>query len=139
MHGHASNAKGKKQSRTYNSWRSMIQRCRNSNHPHNTTYKAVGYCEKWSQFSEFLEDMGERPEGASLDRIDTTKGYSKDNCRWASPAQQMRNRKDNSLTIDIAQTIRRKREEGMQIKDIANDLGVSSSSVKNVLYKGYWL
>jgi hypothetical protein len=75
-HGHAS--KGKR-SPTWILWASMRNR-------------KIGHDPAWDSFETFLSDMGERPEGLSLDRIDNAKGYSKANCRWVTPAQQARNR-----------------------------------------------
>lgn len=73
----------------YISWRSAHQRCEDPNHSDYKYYGAKGIkvCERWSGhhgFEHFLEDMGMRPEGATLDRIGPTKNYSKSNCRWSS-------------------------------------------------------
>lgn len=54
--------------------------------------KGIGYPPEWERFENFLEDMGEQPLGFSLDRIDNSKGYSKENCRWVPWQVQMRNR-----------------------------------------------
>ena len=80
---------------TYYSWRCMRNRC---NHANNASYKyygAVGisYDSKWDSYDNFLADMGERPDGCTLDRIDNNQNYQKDNCKWSSHPEQMRNRK----------------------------------------------
>ena len=89
----------KKQTPTYISWKSMKSRCLN---PKAANYPAYGgrgitVCESWMVFSNFLKDMGERPDGTSLDRIDNTKGYCKENCRWVSFLEQGANKKNNLL------------------------------------------
>jgi hypothetical protein len=72
----------------------MIARCTNPYSVSYATYGAKGVmvCERWTKFRNFLEDMGERPPGTSLDRIDNAKGYEPGNCRWASRSQQNANR-----------------------------------------------
>lgn len=81
----------------HHSWRSMKARCLRKTHHAYARYGGAGItvCERWMSFPDFLEDMGPRPENTTLDRIDNTKGYSKENCRWATWTQQQRNRKDN--------------------------------------------
>ena len=89
-HGHWINGKP---SKTYSSWRAMKYRCSNSK---NIYYKQMGItvCERWlNSFDNFLEDMGERPDGCTLDRIDNTKGYSPDNCRWSTIKVQNNNKR----------------------------------------------
>ena len=82
---------------TYKSWTAMRGRCTN---PRDEGYKNYGgrgisVAPEWSSFEQFLADMGERPEGTSLERRDNSEGYCKDNCQWATPKQQARNRRSN--------------------------------------------
>ena len=73
--------------RTYSSWSNMHQRCTNAK-----GYTHLSVCSRWSDFENFLEDMGVRPEGLTLDRRDNKKGYYPENCHWATAAEQARNR-----------------------------------------------
>ena len=77
---------------TYKSWDSMKARCRNKNNP-KYGGRGITFCKRWEKFENFLEDMGERPEGTSLDRIDTDGNYEPGNCRWATIEEQNRNRR----------------------------------------------
>lgn len=80
--------------RAYRSWTSMKMRC-NWKGWHKYKFwggRGIGYDPRWESFEEFFKDMGERPEGTSLDRIDNDKNYSKENCRWATITEQNRNR-----------------------------------------------
>lgn len=84
----------------YTKWSGMKRRCLNKNDKSYKRYGGAGVtvCEKWLKFEGFLEDMesGFR-DGLSIDRIDNSKGYSKENCRWIELSQQSRNRKGVSL------------------------------------------
>jgi hypothetical protein len=84
---------------TYECWHSMIQRCCNPNDHAAQWYseRGISVCDRWrDSFEAFLADMGERPEGLTLDRIDNNKGYEPGNCRWATWSQQSRNRRPRS-------------------------------------------
>lgn len=75
----------------------MKQRCTNPLNPEYHRYggACIEFDPKWELFDNFFEDMGEPPEGRSLDRIDSSKDYTKDNCRWATASQQNSNQKLN--------------------------------------------
>jgi hypothetical protein len=79
----------------YTTWRKMRERCNNPNHKffHHYGGRGIKVCPEWDNFWVFVSDMGERPVGHSLDRIDNNKGYSKNNCRWATRSEQRKNSK----------------------------------------------
>jgi hypothetical protein len=92
-HGHNNRITG--QSPTYRSWYAMKTRCTNPNNPDWKWYGARGIkvCDRWLDFVNFLDDMGERPEGKTLDRYPNKDGdYEPNNCRWASNDEQIKNR-----------------------------------------------
>lgn len=88
---------GLSQTRTYEAWKHMIQRCTNPHAKHFSYYggRGITVCERWlSSFENFLADMGERPPGLTLDRYPDNDGnYEPDNCRWATWTQQAANRR----------------------------------------------
>lgn len=83
------------QGREYKSWNAMKQRCNNPKNPQYKDYggRGITYVDKWESFKGFYEDMGKRPEGTTLDRIDVDKNYCKENCRWATRKQQQHNQR----------------------------------------------
>lgn len=91
---------------TYQSWQAMRQRCNNPKHKYFGNYggKGIRHCEAWKSYAQFLTDMGERPLGTSLERIDVTKGYEPSNCRWATRTEQNRNSSQNRLITYCGQT-----------------------------------
>jgi hypothetical protein len=93
--GKANKTHGMTKTPTYVSWNSMITRCTNINHKFYKHYggRGITVCVSWLLFENFFADMGERPEGLTLDRRDNDKGYYKENCRWATQSQQVSNRR----------------------------------------------
>ncbi|MFJ7438072.1 hypothetical protein ACIQW5_10485 [Methylorubrum thiocyanatum] len=91
---------------TYNSWRAMKDRCTQTSHRSYQHYgeRAITYTQDWETFEGFLADMGERPEGMTLDRIDGDRPYCKDNCRWSDRTTQNRNRRTNVRVTYNGQT-----------------------------------
>jgi hypothetical protein len=119
---------------TYHVWGSMVQRTTNPLNPAYPKYggRGISLDPAWLLFETFLADMGERPEGMSLDRIDNDLGYCKDNCRWASRQTQNRNqrpRRDSrsALTYD---------ERHAEIVALA-ERGVPMSTIATTLRLGY--
>lgn len=115
----------------YNTWHSMIQRCNNKNSPSFYKYggKGIFVCESWLKFENFIADIGSAPSVKhTLDRIDGTKGYSKENCRWATYAEQNRNttRNRNYTFLDKTQCLR----------DWSTELGIAFSTLAGRFNRG---
>ncbi|MFF3654994.1 hypothetical protein [Streptomyces olivochromogenes] len=90
-HGHAAGGV----SSLYYTWSDMVGRCTNPRHKRYADPGARGItvCERWRDFANFPADMGDRPPGLELDRIDNDRGYEPGNCRWADRSTQMKNRR----------------------------------------------
>ena len=95
-HGHATHGI----SPTYHTWSGMIARCTNPKHRDYKRYgkRGITVCERWlNSFADFLADMGEKPEGMSIDRRNTDGNYEPDNCQWADKTAQSRNKSNNRI------------------------------------------
>lgn len=95
---HCHNRRGA-QTGTYRCWASMLARCQN---PETLAFPRYGgrgitVCIRWWLFDNFLSDMGERPVGLTLERLDNSKGYGPGNCAWRTPKQQARNTRQNRV------------------------------------------
>lgn len=111
---------------TYKSWSEMKHRC-NSNIKR---YKNIKYCKRWEDFKNFLEDMGERPNNMTLDRIDFNGDYYKENCRWATNEMQQNNKISNKYYfID---------NQKLTLTQIAKKYKISRSNLANKIYIYKW-
>jgi len=86
---------------TYNSWDTMIQRCTNNKHPKWRYYggRGIKVSEEWLKFENFFADMGVRPYGTTLDRIDNNGNYQSGNCKWSTHFEQHTNTRSNTFVI----------------------------------------
>lgn len=115
----------------YRIWSRMIERCHNEKNKNYFNYggRGITVCEEWRQsFINFYKDMGDRPPSMSLDRIDNNKGYSRENCRWATPEQQMANTRAANLIEYNGETL--------PIAQWARKLGVSRNRIRTRLKIG---
>ena len=109
----------------------MRQRCYNLNCPAYESYggRGIEVCKEWNDsFWLFVEDMGERPEGKTIDRIDNDKGYYKENCRWVDRTTNIRNRR-NTRKDNI-------NGEVLTLPEIAEKYDISFSSVRSRWMRG---
>ena len=125
---------------TYYSWQAMLSRCR---YPQRDTEnkhvgRGISVCSRWQSFEAFLADMGERPEGTTLDRIDNDGDYEPGNCRWATPTEQARNRRNTRLSYSQAVEVAIARHLGVPGKKIAADYGVSESLPREIAKGRTW-
>lgn len=115
---------------TYQCWRDMKGRCFNPNSARYYTHGARGItvCDEWKDsFEAFFNDMGRKPEGMSLDRIDNDGNYTKENCRWATSKEQANNRRTNIL-ITFG-------EDTLTVQQWADSLGISFACLQKRLSK----
>jgi hypothetical protein len=105
---------------TYRSWISMRRRCYDKTHPQFRYYggKGITVCKRWKDsFENFMSDMGERPDGKTIDRVDSKKNYTPTNCRWATQAEQMAN------------TSRSAKYQGKSLKEWSNETGIKYATL----------
>lgn len=130
-HGHRWN-QDQTTSPTYKSWRSARERCLNPKAPNYGEYggRGIQFCERWSEFSNFLADMGDRPSGTTLDRYPDVDGhYEPGNCRWATPKEQAANRR-NSVWIEVDGAM-------TTTAEVARQMGVSAQVLLKRLRSGW--
>lgn len=114
----------------YTSWRSAKQRCENPSDKDHHRYGARGIrmCERWLTFELFLADMGPRPPGTSIERLENSKGYEPGNCVWATPTEQSRNRRSvNRYEYN---------GESLALVEVAERAGVPHTRLKSRIKRG---
>jgi hypothetical protein len=97
-------------------WRDMLKRCLNERHRDYKDYggRGITVCPRWLEFSGFYADMGDKPAALSLDRKNNDKGYSPENCRWASMFEQGQNKRNSVILTAFGET----KTMGLWLRDI---------------------
>lgn len=112
--------------RTHRIWKSMRNRCNNSKSPRYKDYggRGITICKRWDKFENFLVDMGECPDGMSIDRVNNNKGYSPSNCKWSTTSEQASNTRN---TIKV---------KGKTLVQLAKETGISYSTLYDRYCRG---
>ena len=112
------NSHGMSSTPTYMAWKHMRRRCLDKKSPDHSSYGGAGikFCDRWQFFENFYSDMGERPEGAFLDRKNNKYGYEPWNCRWVTPKESSRNR--SHLKSAVINGIKLMRYEWVELSSI---------------------
>lgn len=116
---------------TYKAWDGMIQRCTNPNDAKYSDYggRGISICDRWRVFSNFLEDMGVKPEGYELERMDNNRGYNPENCKWATRKEQNRNKR-NSRLLTLG-------DETLCVTEWADRVGINYNTIIERLGRGW--
>jgi hypothetical protein len=114
----------------YKTWKAMISRCYDEADKDYSGYggRGVLVCDRWLELESFIADVGEKPRGQSLERMDNSKGYSPENCRWATPREQGANKRNNNI-LKIG---------GVEIHlaDVARKFGLTETTIARRLAAG---
>jgi hypothetical protein len=116
----------------YKTWARLRRRCSNPDEKDYADYggRGIAVCPEWADFAVFFRDMGPRPSlRHSIDRIDNDGPYSPENCRWATPVEQRRNRRDVTLLACGGRS--------MLLRDWARETGISESTITHRLRRGW--
>jgi len=138
-HGHASSYLG--ETPEYRSWAAMRARCKYIDRDKDNKHvgRGITVCKKWQEsFEVFLADMGPRPNGMTLDRTDNDGNYEPNNCRWATPVEQARNRRNAKMTFDRAVDVAVRYLSGETAKALSIEFKCSESLPREIAKGRTW-
>lgn len=127
----ANRTHGATRTRTWNIWAAMRKRCANPNDTNYPRYggKGIRVCEAWATYQQFVADMGEVPEGMSIERINNAGDYTPENCRWATKKEQANNRTTNRWITA--------RGETLTLKQWSERTGIHAQTLLHRLTRGW--
>lgn len=130
---HGMTRKGEKKPTSYYAWSGMKDRCTNSNSSDWKYYggRGISFCPEWMHYENFLQDMGEPPAGMTLDRVNNDKGYSKENCRWATRKQQANNRRIRKTAVIVMHEGRK-----VELKELERLTGLKNKKLRLMVKSG---
>jgi hypothetical protein len=116
----------------------MMWRCYNKNSKSYGDYggRGIKVTKRWHKFENFYFDMGDPPEGMSIERVNNNNGYSKTNCRWATAKEQVRNTRASKLTVEKAVEIIKDINNGLTYKKVCKKFGIKSTGHVYLIVKG---
>jgi hypothetical protein len=122
---------GKSHTRTFQAWSNMIRRCTNPRDREYRNYggRGIAVHPDWREFENFLADMGERPAGLTLERMENEEGYGPLNCKWATRHDQQRNMRVNHMINYAGETL--------CLSDWAKKLGMKRATLSQRFRRGW--
>jgi len=123
---------GMSNTKTYQTWADMLQRCLNPNNKQYHDYggRGITVCKRWLTFENFMLDMGIAPEGLALDRKNNNTGYCRRNCRWATRRQQESNKRNTPMLTFLGRT--------QSLMSWARELGINHITLRGRIYLYGW-
>lgn len=147
-------AKRDKKHYLYSTWKNMRNRCNNPNNDDYEYYGGLGVkvCKRWDNFQNFIDDMGDRPEGMTLDRINPNGNYCKNNCQWTTIEEQRNNQRPNrkipsvqgskhgqaKLTEEDVLYIREEYKKGKLQRELAGEMNIRQAHVSAIILRKTW-
>lgn len=125
----------------------MRQRCTNKNNPSYINYggRGIKICSEWNSFEQFIKDVGDKPKGKTLDRIDNNGPYCKENCKWSTIKEQNRNSRQCQLNEDLIKKIREEtrntpggRKNGLTLKELSKKYNIGYRHLRAIVDRECW-
>ena len=141
VNGSWSRTHGMTKTPVYVIWRGMLSRCKRVGNASYASYggRGVTVCDRWQSFESFLADMGPRPYGHQIDRIDVNGDYEPANCQWVTPALNAQNRRNNKLDRSKVEEIRRLYSlGGISQMELGRRYNVHGATIGSVVRHEQW-